>query len=149
MKVIIPVAGDKLTSKIAENFGVAKNFLLADSETEKSEVLKNPGTGDVAGFGLSAAQLVIERGIKAVIAEKVGPRAFELLRREGVVVYSIEPGLTGKKALDLFNKDKLEEMQTSEDELDVLGRGVGPGKRQGRRPRGFGKPGVGFRRVSM
>lgn len=153
MKVIVPTNEKKLDTEIAQGFGMAKYYLLVDSETKDFKALKNPKRGDSAGLGITAAQLVADKGVKAVIAINLGPKAFPILRREEVKIYTAEPGMSAEKAVELFEKGELEEMEGPGDEEIGPGQKRGPQKGPSKGPKGTQGFGRGasrvFRRVSM
>lgn len=90
MKIAISSTGEKLTDKVSEIFARCPYFIIAEIEDQKVkrfEAMKNQSESQLGQAGISAAQLMAEKDIKAVIAKNVGPRASDVLRQFNIKVY--------------------------------------------------------------
>ncbi len=110
MKVAVSSSGKDLESHVDFRFGRCPYFIIADIEDNKIisfKAIENIGMSG-GGAGITAAQLVGNEGVKAVITFHMGPRAFDVLSRLGIEVY-IGNGLV-KDALSKFINKELEKM---------------------------------------
>lgn len=98
----------------------------------KFETVPNPGSMASGGAGIQAAQLVVDRGTKAVLTGHVGPNAYNALNSGGVAIYV---GITGtvREAVNQFQAGKLSTV-TSPTAPAHMGMGGGGGRGRGRRP---------------
>lgn len=88
MKVMVTSQGDNLKSMVDPRFGRCRYFLLIDTESMQSEAIANPAIEAGGGAGIKAGQLVIDRGVEAVITGNVGPNASSVLLGAGIKVYT-------------------------------------------------------------
>ncbi|MCK4319604.1 NifB/NifX family molybdenum-iron cluster-binding protein [Candidatus Micrarchaeota archaeon] len=114
MKIAISSTGKGIESQIDARFGRCVYFVIAEVKDKKIEEIKsieNPSINVGGGAGISAAELVANEGVKAVITGNVGPRAISVFSQFGIKVYST----TGKvkDALDNFVEGKLEELNSA------------------------------------
>lgn len=100
-KIAIASSGKTLESQVDPRFGRCRYFLIVDSETGKFEVLVNTADQMSRGAGVSAAQLVVDRKVEAVIAGNFGPKAISVLSQSGVKIIPVF-GKTVKEALRAF-----------------------------------------------
>ncbi len=102
MLVAIPTNGNDLSGMVDERFGRCARFLLVDSETMEFQVIANPAAMQSGGAGVTAAQIVIDQGARAVLAGEVGPKAYDVLERAGVMIYARITG-NARDAMDLLS----------------------------------------------
>lgn len=107
MKICLSATGKTLNCQIDPRFGRCQNFLIVETKTKKVKAIPNPGVNYGRGAGISAAQLVVNEKVKAVITGNIGPNAFNVLSQAGVEIYPGTLGLTCQKALDMFSEKKL------------------------------------------
>lgn len=80
-----------IDGNVSDVFGRCPYFIIAEikkQKIERTEVLENKSTDQVSGAGISAAQFMAEKNVKAVITGNVGPRAFDILKQFNIEVYS-------------------------------------------------------------
>jgi|GEM_PF-5690439 len=82
-KVAITAFGTDEESLYAPHFAVGSYFLLYDPVTGNLEAVENTARNLPAGRGVAAAQLLIERGVGAVVTQFVGPKPQRLCGRSG------------------------------------------------------------------
>ena len=126
MKIAISSTGKGFESQIDARFGRCVYFVIAEVKDKKIEEIKsieNPSINVGGGAGISAAELVANEGVKAVITGNVGPRAISVFSQFGIKVYSA----TGKvkDALDKFVEGKLEELGSATGPMGFGNKGVG------------------------
>lgn len=144
MKIAISATGSTLDSEVDPRFGRCRYFIIADTETLQFEAVENTGVVASGGAGISAAQMVASRGVKAVLTGNCGPNAYEVLSSTGIEVIT---GVYGKV------KDAIEAYKKGEYRASlqpnvpghfgtggVPGMGVGPASRMGKgMGRGIGR----------
>lgn len=106
MKIAIASNGKNLDSEVDPRFGRCASFLLVDSQSGEFEVLTNEADRLARGAGVSAAQLVANKGVGAVMAGNFGPKAVAVLSQAGVDLIPVS-GKTAREALDEFKAGKL------------------------------------------
>ncbi|MGB4503594.1 MAG: NifB/NifX family molybdenum-iron cluster-binding protein [Syntrophaceticus sp.] len=111
MKIGVTATGKDLESQMDPRFGRCAYFILVDPDTEKFEVVDNPGISAGGGAGIQAAQAFIKQGVEAVITGHCGPNAFEVLAEGGIKIYQA-PEMSVREVLDLYKKGELKEIST-------------------------------------
>jgi predicted Fe-Mo cluster-binding NifX family protein len=111
MKVAISATGDTLDAVVDSRFGRCDWFLLIDSESMECEAIKNENADAPSGAGTSCAQLVLDKGVDAVISGRVGPNAHEVLKH-GEVTILIAP--QNSSVLEAIQKCKDNQLQRME-----------------------------------
>jgi predicted Fe-Mo cluster-binding NifX family protein len=89
MKTAIPTDDGKTVGKV---FGRAKSFAIHDSEDGSLTVVSNEGAGAEHGAGTGAASFLAERGVRAVAAPEVGPKAAAALAAAGIRIRTVPAG---------------------------------------------------------
>lgn len=130
MKIVIPSTGKNLDSSVDPRFGRCPYFLIVDTETGDFEAVENKAGLAARGAGVSAAQIVVDSGVKAVLAGNLGPNAFYALSAAGIRIFAGAFGITAREALKQYKSGGLKEMTAPV-------RGFGPGRGMGR---GGGRP---------
>jgi predicted Fe-Mo cluster-binding NifX family protein len=92
MKIAVASAGNTLESPLDARFGRCAFFVIVDADSWDYEAVPNPAAAAGQGAGIEAAQLVAGRGADVVIADNVGPNAYQALTAGGV---QIVPGARG------------------------------------------------------
>jgi predicted Fe-Mo cluster-binding NifX family protein len=111
MKIAISSTDKNIEGAVSDFFGRCPYFIIAeinDGKIEKAEAIKNESTDQNSGAGISAAQLMAEKNVNAVITGNVGPRALDVLEQFKIKVYSGSGAV--KKILQDFIDGKLKKM---------------------------------------
>lgn len=87
MLIAISSKGNSMESMMDPRFGRAEYFIIADTDTMEFEVLENTAAVSGGGAGISASQLLIDKGAKAVITGHVGPNAMSVLEAANLEIY--------------------------------------------------------------
>ena len=112
MKIAVSSTGKELNSHVSNVFGRCPYFIIVEVEDKKitkTEAIENMSAKQMGGAGISAAQTVAEKGVKAVITGNIGPRASDVLRQFNIEVYNGSGAV--KEALQKFIDGKLERIQ--------------------------------------
>jgi predicted Fe-Mo cluster-binding NifX family protein len=101
MKICISSTGQDLAAKVDPRFGRAQRYIIIDTETKEFECVENAAAMAGGGAGTKAAQLVINKGVQAVLTGNIGPNAFTVLNAAGITIYT---GVSGavQEAVDVF-----------------------------------------------
>ena len=111
MKIAVSSTGKHFNGKVSEVFARCPYFVIAEIENEKIkrvETMENKIASQLGQAGISAAQLMAEKNINAVITKNVGPRALDVLNQFNIGIYHGDG--TIKEVLQEFIDGKLEKM---------------------------------------
>jgi predicted Fe-Mo cluster-binding NifX family protein len=106
MIVAVSSEGDGSSSKVDARFGRTNLFMLVETEGMVYTSVKNESSEGVGGVGPAVAQMLLDRGVKAVITGNVGPNAFRALSEGGVQIFE-GSGHTVEEAVNLLMIGKL------------------------------------------
>ncbi|MDD4990480.1 MAG: NifB/NifX family molybdenum-iron cluster-binding protein [Candidatus Pacebacteria bacterium] len=112
MKIAASSTGKNIEDNVSDVFGRCPYFIIAeikDDKIEKTEAVKNEGTDQMSGAGMSAAQLMAEKNINVVITGNVGPRALDVLKQFNIEIYSASGVI--KEVLQEFIDGKLKKLK--------------------------------------
>jgi predicted Fe-Mo cluster-binding NifX family protein len=110
MNVAVSAAGSDLNASVDSRFGRCPWFLFVDGATLNYQAVENKSADDSSGAGTACAQLVLERGVDAVISGRVGPNAYEVLKEGGVKVFIAPDSMDVREALTKCEHGELQEM---------------------------------------
>ena len=108
MKIAISATGKDLDSQIDPRFGRCQYFIFVDPETMEFEAVENQGLTAMGGAGVQAAQLVVQKGVNALITGNLGPNAASALSASGIKVHLVSGG-TIREVTEAFKAGKLQE----------------------------------------
>lgn len=156
MKIAISATGPTLDAEVDPRFGRCQHFIIVDTETLQFEAIENSSAIASGGAGISAAQVIVGKGVEAVLTGNCGPNSYQVLSSAGIQVVT---GVSGKvkNAIESFKSGKFQSSSQANvpDHFGTgasfgSGGGVGMGRGMGRgmgggmgRGMGMGR-GVGF-----
>jgi predicted Fe-Mo cluster-binding NifX family protein len=108
MKIAVSATGKDLNSPIDPRFGRCQYFIFIDPETMEFEASENEGLMASGGAGVQAAQLIVQKGVKALITGNLGPNAASALSASGIKVHLVSGG-TIREVTEAFKAGKLQE----------------------------------------
>ena len=111
MILCIPSVGPDSGDFIDDRFGRAPYFIIYDTETDTITPHRNESAGGMGGVGLKAAQSLINHGVDAVIAGRVGGNALEALKAGGIKVFLYQGKGTVREAISGFLHGSLKEQE--------------------------------------
>lgn len=109
MKIAISSTGKNLESEVDIRFGRCPYFLIIEiekKEIKNTKAIENTAMMQGGGAGITAAQIVGNESVNAVIGINFGPRAFSVLRQLEIEIYQGVQG-TVKKNVQLYIEGKL------------------------------------------
>jgi len=129
LKIAISSSGKDLESLIDPRFGRCPYFIIIDIDTLSYELLTNPTVGALHGAGIQAAQLIVSKGVNAILTGNIGPNAFNALSAVGIDVYTQASGII-KDAIEKFKRGEfsLNAAPTVRGNFGQSGRGMGGGR---------------------
>jgi len=143
MKVAVSADAPSLDAQIEPRFGRAPYFVFIDTNTMETEIVENPFTTQMSGVGIQTAQLVVEKGVQAVITGNLGPKAFQGLSAAGIQIIT-KSGGTVREAVEEVKQGKLTPTPSATSPAPTgglgrgMGRGMGLGMGRGMGGRGYG-----------
>ena len=110
MKIAVTAENDNgYASNVNPHFGRSPYFAIVDTQTDEIDLVKNEAARASGGAGVSAAQLISDRGVEALISGSIGPKAHTALSRGQIEMYSIKEG-TVRQALEAFEEGSLSQL---------------------------------------
>jgi len=125
MKIAISTTAPGLDAEVEPRFGRCQYFVIVDPETMEFETVENTSAMASSGAGISTAQVIVSKGVQAVLTGNCGPNAFGVLNAAGINVIT---GVSGK-VRDAVQDYKAGKYGTSSQPnvSDHFGSGGGPG----------------------
>jgi predicted Fe-Mo cluster-binding NifX family protein len=138
MKIVISATEGSLEAQVDQRFGRAAWFLIIETKTgELLEAIDNSTGKEAAhGAGISAAALVADKGVQAVLTGRVGPKAVPVLEKANVQIINDTSGSVRKVVADFHEPEQTASSAPQGDASrtcnnDGRGRGMGQGRGQG------------------
>jgi len=127
----VTAAAGSLDAQVDSRFGRCPYFVIVDSETMQFEAVPNTSQSAPHGAGIQSAQIIADKGVKAVLTGNVGPNAYQSLSAAGIQIVTGATG-TVRKAITRYKKGDLKETN-SPTVIGHFGTGGGRGIGRGRR----------------
>jgi len=109
MEVCVSSSGNSVESTMDPRFGRAAYFVIADTDTVEYEIIENTAAASGGGAGITSGQLMVDKGVEAVITGNVGPNAMNVLKTANIEIYRGEP-VSVKENIEKFKKGLLEKI---------------------------------------
>lgn len=107
MKIAMPINERDLNSNICPSFGRAPYFLIHKTDTEETYYLDNSvAAASQGGAGIRSAQMLVDHGVEALLTQRCGENAEEVLQKSEVQIFESIPG-TAQQNIDAFVSNKL------------------------------------------
>ena len=108
MKIAVSSTGKDLESEVDLRFGRCPFFLIVeigDKEIKNVKAIENTAAAQMGGAGITAAEMVANEKVGAVITTNLGPRASQVFQQLGIKVYQAQGKI--KEAIQQFIDGKL------------------------------------------
>lgn len=112
MKICVSSKGASVESVMDPRFGRAECFIIIDTDTMESESIQNPAATAGGGAGITSGQLMVDKGVEAVITGNVGPNAMNVLKAANINIYRGE-SVSVQKNIEKCKEGLLEKISTS------------------------------------
>ncbi|MFC1462006.1 NifB/NifX family molybdenum-iron cluster-binding protein [Verrucomicrobiota bacterium] len=89
--VVVPSEGATLSSPVSLMFGRSRYFLIVDTSSGDTKVIRNAFRTETHAVGLRVAHLILNAKAGVAIARNMGPEPFNNLTARGVHVYVGNP----------------------------------------------------------
>jgi len=112
LKIAVSSQGQGLDAESSPIFGRCPFFVIAEVEGEEVKEIKslqNTAVGQAGGAGISAAQLIGNEGVEAIVTGAMGPRAFGVMNELGIKVFVGNGGSIEKSVIEAAS-GKLQEL---------------------------------------
>ena len=106
MKIALPVEEKTMNTPVCVSFGRTPLFVIFDTESGEYEFIDNSAAASQGGAGIKAAQLLEDKGVKAVITFRCGENAAGVLKPAEIALYKAVDGT----AFDNIEKFKVKEL---------------------------------------
>ena len=116
MLIAVPINKPDLLAELSDTFGRSKYFVIHNLTDNASEILLNPYSTELGGAGIQSARFLFEKNIEALITANIGLHPLSFLNSLNIKVYRCVNG-SAEEVIKLFKEKKLEEIETSENEL--------------------------------
>jgi len=107
MRIAISATSATLDAEVDPRFGRCQYFIIVDPETMQFEAMENSSAMAAGGAGISAAQMVADKGVKAVLTGNCGPNAYQVLSAAGIQVITSVSGKV-KDAVQGYKEGKFQ-----------------------------------------
>ncbi|RLF61007.1 MAG: dinitrogenase iron-molybdenum cofactor [Thermoplasmata archaeon] len=129
MKIAVATNVGGENDTVSPVFGRTPTFTIVevkDGEIVNVEVVSNTFVSAPGGAGIRAAELVANKGVKAVIAGNFGPNVFMVFGQAGIEAF-IAHGITVREAVEKYLRGELQKFTPGTGTF-FGGRGMGMGK---------------------
>ena len=112
-KIAVSSTGNDLESDVDMRFGRCPYFLiieLEDKEIKQVKTVENTAVAQAGGAGITAAQVVADEKVDAIITGNVGPRAYDVFSQLGIRIFIGQGKI--KDVIQQFIEEKLEEVKS-------------------------------------
>jgi len=131
MRIAVSAVAPSLDAEVEPRFGRCQYFVIVDSQSMEFEALENSSAMAAGGAGISAAQMIADKGAEVVLTGNCGPNAYQTLSAAGVQVVT---GASGRirDAVEAYKAGRLQpNAQPSVGSHYGMGMGSGTGAGRG------------------
>lgn len=110
MIIGISSSGDSLDSPLDKRFGRCEYFILLDSDSgETVSILENSARQLSGAAGVTSVQMLADKGVTAIIAQDVGPKAQDALKALNIKTFRPNADMTVAEVFKDFQEGNLKE----------------------------------------
>ena len=145
MKVAASATGKDFDSQIDPRFGRSAYFIIIETDDMSFEAFKNENIDMNTGAGISSANFVVSKGVKALLTGNCGPKAMQVFSAAGIDVFTGQTG-TVKNSVENYRKGLLQSSPeaTVPEKAGISGTGASTGGMGAGRGQGMGGGGRGM-----
>jgi predicted Fe-Mo cluster-binding NifX family protein len=97
MRIAISATGTDLSAQVDPRFGRCKSFVIFDPETLQHEAVDNSNAAAGGGAGIATAQMIVDKGVRAVLTGNCGPTGVAGTIQEAIEGYKAGRFLASSK----------------------------------------------------
>ncbi|MDD2619856.1 MAG: NifB/NifX family molybdenum-iron cluster-binding protein [Syntrophomonadaceae bacterium] len=106
-KIAICANADSPSALVDGRFGRCACFMLWDEAQQNFSAISNSGPDLNQGAGTGAARELLKHGVGNLICNRIGPKAFAVMQKAGVKIYSAGEGMDLKTVLKQYKAGEL------------------------------------------
>lgn len=106
MKVAVTATGPSLDAAMDPRFGRCSYFVIVETDDMTFEAIENVNSSLSGGAGIQSAQVMAQKGAKAVLTGNCGPNAHQTLSAAGIDVIVGCSGIVSE-AVERFKSGQL------------------------------------------
>lgn len=111
-KIAVCATGENPESKVDGRFGRCNYFIINHFNSDQYTSLVNSGVNANQGAGIGTAQTLVKEGVNVVVTNRIGPKAFKVLKAAGIKMYAAEADQTVAMAVKEYHEGKLPEINS-------------------------------------
>lgn len=90
MKIAICAEDNTESANASKRYARSEYFAIHDQKTEAFTFVKNEAKNESSGAGNMATKILGDFDVDVLLAPKVGPKAFDMLKAFGIAVYQYD-----------------------------------------------------------
>jgi len=106
-KIAVCAESTDLSDPVRERFGKCHCFWIWDPASQAFSLLDVKAANTEQGQGTIGAKALVQAGVKAVIVSRIGPKAFLILQRAGIDVFTGANGKSITEAVQMLQHQQL------------------------------------------
>ncbi|HPF43351.1 MAG TPA: DUF134 domain-containing protein [Syntrophomonadaceae bacterium] len=110
----VAAVGTSTDSRLEARFGRCQYFWLWNQETDAYSLIERPYIEGAHSSGTDSAQKLMEAGVGSLIVNHIGPKAFLILQRANITVYSGPERITVSEAIKMFRNGQLHQLESAD-----------------------------------
>jgi|GEM_PF-231313 len=110
LKIAICADSNILDGMGSKRYARSDYFAIYDEKTLQFTFIKNEAKKESSGAGNKATKILGDHGVHVLLAPKVGPKAFDMLKAFDIEVYQYETPAKIKDILDGYIKGRFPEI---------------------------------------
>ena len=107
----VAAVGISTDSLLEVRFGRCNYFWLWNPDTDAYSLIERPHVEGAPGAGTESAQALVKAGVGSLIVNHIGPKAFMILQRADITVYSGTEGKTVAEAIKMYRTGQLTKLE--------------------------------------
>lgn len=101
-----------LNSRVQDRFGKCIYFWIWDSTNNTFSLLDMQKTNAEQGQGTTGANALVQAGVKAIIVNRIGPKAFLILQRANIAIYIGANDKNVTEAVQMLKDQQLNKLES-------------------------------------
>lgn len=107
MKIAICAEGNTESAGASKRYARSDYFAVYDQKVSQFTFVENKAKRESSGAGNRATKILGDLGVDVLLAPKVGPKAFDMLKAFGIAAYQYDSHASVKDVLDRYLEGRL------------------------------------------